>query len=200
MTDIRAVLFDLGNVLVDVDVNMFWRSLGFDGPEAIAPYADALRAWAMRYEAGEFATIEFVDGLGTILEGRFTSEELVEAFDQIIREPIDGMASIVSQVAAQRRTALVSNTNELHHHGSIRRVPALRHLHRQYVSYQLKVMKPGRKFYEAIIRDQQLRPEQMIFIDDLEENVKGAVDAGMRGIRFVDVVSLEKELRALKIL
>ncbi len=200
MTDVRAVLFDLGNVLVDVDVNMFWRSLGFDGPDAIAPYADALRAWAMRYEAGAFATIEFVDGLGKILEDRFTSEELVEAFDRIIREPIDGMAAIVEQVAARRTTALVSNTNELHHHGSIRRVPALRHLHRQYVSYQLKVMKPGRNFYEAIIRDQQLPPEQMIFIDDLEENVKGAVDAGMRGIRFVDVVSLEKELRALKIL
>ncbi len=200
MTDDRAVLFDLGNVLVGLDVNMFWRSLGFDGPEAIAPYAGALRAWARRYESGEFATIDFVDGLGTILDGRFTPEALVEAFDQIIREPIDGMAEIVARVSARHRTALVSNTNELHHHGSVRRVPALRHLHRHYVSYQLKVMKPGREFYEAIIRDQQLQPERMVFIDDLEENVNGAVDAGLRGIKFVDAASLEKDLAALTIL
>ncbi len=200
MTNPRAVLFDLGNVLVDVDVSMFWRSLRFNGPAEMAPYADALRSLAMRYEAGEFATIEFVDGLGKILEGRFTPEDLTDAFDQIIREPIAEMERVVSEVSARFRTALVSNTNELHHHGSIRRVPALRYLHKHYVSYQLKVMKPAAGFYEAIIRDQHLPPDSMIFIDDLEENVNGAVAAGMQGIRFEGTAQLDQQLRLLGVL
>src|SRR5512135_2430916 len=101
MTNVRAVLFDLGNVLVDVDVNMFWRSLGFAGPAEIAPYAAAIRSLAMQYEAGECATIEFVDGLAKILEGRFSPEVLTEAFEAIIREPIAGMESIVERASVR---------------------------------------------------------------------------------------------------
>jgi len=200
MTDVQAVLFDLGNVLVRVNVDMFWRSLNFANPEEIAPYAGELKSWAMRYEAGEFATAEFMEGMQRIFGGRFRTEQLHDAFERIIGEPFEGMEQLVGRVSQRHRTALVSNTNEIHHLGSIRLVPALRYLPKHYVSYQLHVMKPAAGFYQAIVRDQQLPPDALVFIDDLEENVKAAVKAGMQGIRFEGVAALEKRLKEVNIL
>ena len=61
-------------------------------------------------------------------------------------------------------------------------------------------MKPAHGFYDAIIKDQKIFPSQMLFIDDLTENVKAAKYAGMQAIRFESPRKLETELQNLGIL
>lgn len=195
MGKIKAVLFDLGNVLVDIDLNMFWRMLEFDSPAAIAPYAQDLKQWAMRYEAGEFPTDHFLLGLQRILGSGYSMPALRKAFQSIICQPIAGMEELVADVSRRYRTALVSNTNEIHHLSSGATVPALEYLSKHYVSYELRVMKPKSGFYEAVLRDLDLPAQEVVFIDDLPENIEGANRAGMHGILFRGVEGLRKDLR-----
>jgi HAD superfamily hydrolase (TIGR01509 family) len=104
------------------------------------------------------------------------------------------MEEVVRKVAEQASTALVSNTNPLHFHHCLRTTPSLSHLRRFYLSYELKALKPDRAFYEGIVRGEGIEPSSMLFIDDLPENIEGAIRAGMQGVVFTGVKNLQDEL------
>jgi HAD superfamily hydrolase (TIGR01509 family) len=65
------------------------------------------------------------------------------------------------------------------------------------VSYDLHVLKPDPAFYRAVINGEQCNPEEMVFIDDLPENVDGARLAGMLGIVFEGAESLKRSLEKM---
>jgi len=120
--------------------------------------------------------------------------------ESIIKEPIEGMAEIVNEVSGGHLTALVSNTNEIHYNLSQNRFKALRVLQKHYLSYELHVMKPDKKFYQAIVNDLGASASSMLFVDDLEENIKAAKDCGMQGVRFHNPEQFYKELLTLGVL
>jgi HAD superfamily hydrolase (TIGR01509 family) len=195
VTKIHFILFDLGNVLAHIDFDAFWRSLGFSTPEAAAPWKGEYASWTLQYETGRIRSDEYLDGLARIFNSRFTREQLERAVDSIIEEPVEGMLELVQHVSRGHQTALVSNTSEAHYSLSLKRFDALPLLQKHYLSFQLHVMKPDRKFYEAIIRDLQADPSEMLFIDDIEENIAGARAAGMQAVRFEGVEKLKDTLK-----
>jgi HAD superfamily hydrolase (TIGR01509 family) len=197
MGKITTVLFDLGNVLASIDFNEFWRSLGLVHPEEIAPFADGYQSWTRQYETGYISTGAYLSGLQRVFGNRFKEKQLEQAFANIIMEPIDGMMEVVSGVSRSYRTALVSNTNEIHYKKSMNKFEVLGVLHKHYLSYQLRVMKPARGFYDAIIQDQKRDPSELLFIDDLPVNVEGAHAAGMQAVLFENPVQLREMLRTL---
>ena len=197
MGKVIAVLFDLGNVLAFIDFNEFWRSLGFLHPEEIAPFADGYKSWTHQYEIGFVLTSEYLAGLQSVFGHRFYTEQLEQAFANIMREPINGMIDVVNRMSRTHRTALVSNTNEIHYKSSLEKFEVLAVLHKHYLSYKMHTMKPAYGFYNAIIEDQKIAPSEMLLIDDLESNVEGARLAGMQAIRFEGVEKLNTSLNAL---
>ena len=200
MGKIDVVLFDLGNVLAYIDFNEFWRSLGFLHQKEIIPFADGYKSWTRQYETGFISTNEYLVGLQSVFEHRFDATQIEGAFANIIQEPIDGMIDVVKSVSRTHRTALVSNTNEIHYKISLENFDALSVFHKHYLSYQIHVMKPAHGFYDAIIKDQKLNPSEMLFIDDLFTNVKGAQAAGMQAIRFENPKQLKENLKTLGVI
>jgi putative hydrolase of the HAD superfamily len=55
-------------------------------------------------------------------------------------------------------------------------------------------MKPDLKIYELVCSSMNVLPQEVIFIDDLKENIQGAVDAGMNGIIFRNVLQLQTDI------
>jgi putative hydrolase of the HAD superfamily len=200
MKQISTVLFDLGNVLAYIDFSAFWRDLGFLRAEEIVPFRDGYTSLTLQYETGYISTDDYLNGLRTVFNNKFTIVQLEQAFSCIIQQPVEGMFDIVKRVSCIHQTALVSNTNEIHYALSQTKLEVLRILQKHYLSYQLHVMKPTRGFYDAIIKDQGIFPSAMLFIDDLETNVKGAQAAGMQAIRFESTRQLEDTLKTLGIL
>ena len=200
MGKITVVFFDLGNVLAFIDFDMFWRSLGFLHPEEIAPFADGYKSWTHQYEIGFVSTSEYFAGLQFVFTRRFNVEQLEQAFINIIREPVDGMVDIVKSVSRTNRTALVSNTNETHYKNSLEKFDVLHLLHKHYLSYQMRVMKPMQGFYDIIINDQNIDPSKMLLIDDLITNVKGAQAAGMQAVKFENTTQLKEILKTLGVI
>jgi len=191
------VLFDLGNVIAYIDFDAFWRSIGFFTPQKIAPFKEDYKRWTLHYETGHIPTSEYLNRLAKVFKYRFTNEQLEQAVASIIEEPVEGMLELIMQISLIQQTALVSNTNEIHYNLSRKRFAALQILHKHYLSYKLRVMKPDSDFYQAIIKDVRILPSEMLFIDDIESNVKGARLAGMHAIRFEGVEKLNASLRRL---
>jgi glucose-1-phosphatase len=200
MDTIVTVLFDLGNVLAHIDFDNFWRTLGFLTHEEITPFAEGYRSCTRRYETGLIPTSEYLTELQSVFHHRFSQEQLTAAFQHIILDPVVGMAELAESVSRTRRTALASNTNDMHYSKSLKQYTVMQALHRHYCSYQMHVMKPAREFYDFIIRDQQVAPSELLFIDDLDDNIEGARTAGMQAIKFEGVMKLEKKLKQLQVL
>ena len=49
-----------------------------------------------------------------------------------------------------------------------------------YLSYQCKVMKPRREIFEIMLHNEQLQPDETIFVDDSPRNVEAASALGIR--------------------
>jgi putative hydrolase of the HAD superfamily len=200
MKQICTVLFDLGNVIGYIDFSAFWRDLGFLRAEEIGPFRDGYTSLTLQYETGYISTDAYLNGLRTVFNNKFTIIQLEQAFSCIIQQPVEGMTDIVKRISTIHRTALVSNTNEIHYKLSLTKFEGLKIFQKHYLSYQLHMMKPARGFYDAIIKDQGILPSKMLFIDDIAENVKAAKSAGMQVIRFESTGQLEDTLKTLGIL
>lgn len=197
MATIDVILFDLGNVLIHIDVLNFPRNLGYSDPTLLAPIATKIYNLQQDYEAGRITTDVFFERVAQLLPQPVPREEIERAFASILCEPIVGMEEIVRAVSRTYRTALVSNTSEFHYRQSVQKVPALQYLGNHYVSYQLNALKPNREFYEAVLTDLQCKPESVVFIDDTEQNVRGAEKLGMIGIRFTSREQLLNDFKTL---
>jgi glucose-1-phosphatase len=200
MQTITAVLFDLGNVLASIDFEEFWRALGFVHSQDKAPYVDGYARWTHRYELGSISTGEYLAGLQSVFEYRFHVKQLEQAFGSIIMNPVEGIFELVKKVSRTHRTALVSNTNEIHYTNSVTKFDVLHVLHKHYLSYQMHVMKPSHEFYDIIIKDQKIDPQELLFIDDLLVNIEGAQAAGMQAVKFENTMQLEDTLKTLGVL
>jgi putative hydrolase of the HAD superfamily len=62
------------------------------------------------------------------------------------------------------------------------------------ISSEVKFSKPDRRIYEILIEKYSLIPEECLFIDDIELNVKAAEATGMKGLFTFGSLEISKEL------
>ena len=65
------------------------------------------------------------------------------------------------------------------------------------ISSEIKMGKPGLGIYEYTLQQLGILPQNAVFIDDQEKNVRGAEDAGMKSILYSGVVQLRENLAKL---
>lgn len=197
---VNVVLFDLGNVLVRFTPETFWRSLELSSLNQQIPFAAKVKTLSNQFERGEFSADDFFHRLGRIFDGKFSVPKLQKAFSSVLTKPIEGMESVLATIQTRARTALVSNTNEYHWDYCRKNIPAIHRLQASYLSFKICAMKPDPKFYAHVIEAEKLEADQMLFVDDVEENVAGAERAGMRVHLFKTVKLLTETLREYDLL
>jgi putative hydrolase of the HAD superfamily len=65
------------------------------------------------------------------------------------------------------------------------------------VSAEVGMRKPDPKIYQLITKKLKIKPTECVFIDDLQENVKGAKKLGIKSFQFKSSSQCEKELKKL---
>ncbi|MCR4939164.1 MAG: HAD family phosphatase [Treponemataceae bacterium] len=63
------------------------------------------------------------------------------------------------------------------------------------VSGVVKLLKPDREIYQALLEKYSLKPEECLFFDDRQENVEGAKKCGINAIVFKSFEQAENELK-----
>jgi len=195
---IQAVIFDFGNVICAFDNDIFLRKLlahtdrRFDElKEAI--YASDLPA---RYESGRISSEEFfreAEGRGNLSVSR---EDFFKAFTEIFT-PIPSTFRLIRGLKKRYKIGLLSNTNEWHYEHYFKQVEIFPLFDSVTLSYDVKEMKPGERIYRDAVGKLQARPEECVYIDDIEAYAEGARRLGMRGIRYVSHGALLESLGAV---
>jgi glucose-1-phosphatase len=198
----KAIIFDLGNVIVPFD---FKR--GYTAMELLCPYAASeipkrIRTTDLvqRFETGQIASKSFVKELCRLLELPVSHEQFCDLWTSVFLPHTLIPESLLANLARQYRLVLLSNTNEIHFQMIRRNYPLLDHFDHFVLSYEVGALKPSRRIYEEAVARAGCRPDECFFIDDVELFVEGARQAGLEAVRFENYSQLETELRRQSIL
>ncbi|MFH1725165.1 MAG: HAD family phosphatase [Elusimicrobiota bacterium] len=111
-------------------------------------------------------------------------------------ELVERTAGLLRRAAARRRVYLLSNTNAIHYDHIRRRYAFARHVRGAVLSHRLGLRKPEPGIYLSALRRARVHPAESLFIDDLAANVAAARKLGMHAVRYRGAARLEKTLLA----
>ncbi|MBU9889792.1 MAG: HAD family phosphatase [Candidatus Omnitrophica bacterium] len=195
-SEIKAVIFDLGNVLVNYDVQKaarrFSGAFGISQLEVwkhffLSPYEQA-------YTRGEISTSEFFRAACRQFRKKLSYQLFKYYWNDIFWEN-PGMDKLLIRLKKHYPLYLISNTNALHFTHIKKEFRILRHFKRKFPSHEVKARKPDLKIYRRVLKKIGSRPEETIFIDDMKSFIRGARKAGMHTIRFKNREQLIRDLR-----
>jgi putative hydrolase of the HAD superfamily len=194
----RAILFDLGRVLIHFDFQRGYRAL-----EGLCPYPAseipkrlAGTGLVERFETGLVEPREFVDQMSRILELRVDYERFCEIWSCIFTHELLP-ESMLEGLAKRYRLVLLSNTNALHFEmlrGAYGHL--LRHFDDLVLSYEVKAMKPRPEIFRAAVASARCLPGECFYTDDIAAYIEGARKLGIDAVQFESREQIEGVMRA----
>lgn len=178
-------VFDLGGVVVRICRT--WQEACQSAGVAHNPNAEArldsprkvelLRA----HQCGEVESGEYFDGLAQLLADHST-DEVRRVHTAWILGDYSGMAQLMDRIHhAGMRTACLSNTNA-HHWKQLDSSEAFRRIQVRHASHLMGLVKPDQRIYRAFEIATETTPQEIVFFDDLAENIEAARACGWNAV------------------
>jgi len=195
---VRAVVFDLGNVLVTVDWDRAIRRAAPLTPLAADAILPALveHPVVRDYEEGRIDDETFSAAMVETLRLAIAPADFPPLWaDMFERRP--GMEALYAEAQARVPVAILSDTSPIHWRCIRALAPPLATPDALVVSYETGVHKPDPAAYRTACARLGTPPEACVFIDDRAENVAGAEAAGLQAFRYTNEPDTVARLRAL---
>jgi putative hydrolase of the HAD superfamily len=186
---IQNIVFDLGNVLLNLDFEASikaFKDLGMDAAvlNKEQAYVDPV---FYELEVGLIDPSSFRERVRKIVNNPDATDlQIDDAWCAMILDIPAERVQLVKKLGETFNVYLFSNTNPIH----------MNRLHEQfklsygfyfsslfvkdYYSYEIHERKPDLSSYRKLIELSGINPAQTLFIDDLEKNIRGAQDAGIK--------------------
>ncbi|WP_159567207.1 glucose-1-phosphatase [Budvicia diplopodorum] len=183
-------IFDLGNVIVDID---FKRALGVWSNLSGTPLATLAEHFVMgqsfeQHERGEISDEEFAERVCDELGVALSFEQFSAGWQAIFVGQRDEVVDIMQRLRAEgHRVVVLSNTNELHCSYWLEQYPQVSEsADKVYLSQELGMRKPEANIYRYLLDQEGFTPENTVFFDDNRDNVVGAAALGIAAVHVVD--------------
>lgn len=198
----RNIIFDLGNVLITFDPLDFLTHLLNDGEKARLCHSLIIQSPEWReLDRGQ---ISVEQAKSIFIKRQPALREAVELFFQhwlSMFQPIPETVSLVDELRMEGyRLYVLSNIIRESYEDLRERLTFWDRFEGIVVSYALKTAKPEPAIYRYLLDHYRLRPEECLFIDDMEANVAGARAVGIPAARFDSAGDLRKMLQERGIL
>ena len=190
--NIKAIIFDMGGVIVDLDIEDCKR---------------AFKEYLGYYRIDELIDPCHQKGIyGDLEEGKISGDEfrrivlqdsdpgaLAENVDKAMWHILTGISpykvEMLKRLSESYDLYLLSNNNPvcLPRAKAIFEdagIPLEKIFRKCFYSFEMKALKPSETFYKAVVREIGIPAEQMFFIDDSQKNVDGAIAAGLPAVYY----------------
>lgn len=183
-------IFDLGNVIVDID---FKRVLGVWSKLSSVPLATLSERFTMgevfqQHERGEISDEDFARQLSDEMGLSLSFEQFAEGWQAVFVALRPEVITIMQRLRKEgHRVVVLSNTNRLHCNHWPQHYPevaaAADHM---YLSQDLGMRKPEARIYQHVLSAENIPAEQAVFFDDVEANIVAARIEGITAIHVTD--------------
>jgi len=198
---IKAIVFDLGNVLLPYNP---WRAV-FNiarvtrkNPLLVAAYFFTHRKWQL-FDEGKLTAEEFFNTVRNDLKLQVEQHEFESAFADMFEEN-STVINLLPLLKDRFQLFLLSDINPIHASFCFTRYKFFKIFNDKILSYEVKARKPAFEIYEALQATAGLKPYEMLFIDDRIKNVKGAREHGIHAIHFKGEKRLCRTLHSMGLL
>ena len=189
LQDIRNVVFDLGGVIVDLEIDRVRACFLEIGMPKMAALMDPCYPAEMneQMESGQITWEEACEKMRT-LDNRpdITNDQIRWVYEEFLSRVDEEKLRTIEQLRARGiRTYILSNTNPVaieivreHFRRHGRELDAM--FDGIFLSFQLGILKPSPAIFEEVIRRADIRPEETLFIDDGARNADAAHALGFQ--------------------
>lgn len=183
---VKAIAFDMGGVLVGLDyeraIASFRSKAGF---ERIEEFLDPWRqkGFLSDLENGDINEEEFLDKCRPYCHKDITVDIITECFADFLTGIDPRKAEIVRALSKKYPLYLLSNNNPFSMRGCIPLFDAagipLSMFRDKFISSDMRMCKPSPEIFREVIRRIGCEPGELVFIDDSQANVDGALSVGI---------------------
>jgi putative hydrolase of the HAD superfamily len=189
LTNIKNIIFDLGKVLLNLDFNASiaaFQKLGLktDVLDNKQAYSDPV---FYELEVGKVTPEEFCNRVRKVLNNQNATDlQIEDAWFAMILDIPANRVKVVQELSKNYNVYLFSNTNKIHIDRLHRAFKAEHGIDfpslfvKDYYSHEIHERKPDLSSYKKVIDLSGINPEESIFIDDLEKNIIGAQQSGLK--------------------
>jgi glucose-1-phosphatase len=198
-TPATHVLFDLGNVVFRIHFDRCFRlwSVGTALPSAQLLEAFHQDPMYMKHERNEITGREYFEHINKALKGKLSYEQFVNGWSSVFGDPVKETIEFM-QLNPQLKFYALTNSNVLHRE-KWQQIYAneLKHFQKIYCSSQIGCRKPEAKAFQLIVDELEVQSDQIVFVDDLLENIEGAKAVGLQGVHFQEPAAGIQDLKAI---
>ncbi len=194
---ISAIIFDIGNVLIQWDMRLLYRKL-FSDEEAINRFIDETDLWAWNLEQDRGRDWNTAEEELVARAPHYENE--IRAFrsrwHEMVPGPVSGTVAIKESLKEQA-VPLYAITNFASDTfiETQQRFPFLYEFEDIIVSGEERLIKPDKAIYNMLLQRNGLRAEECLFIDDSVANIEGARQVGLQTHHFIKPELLGQDLR-----
>lgn len=201
MSTINAVIFDLGGVLIDWNPRYVFHSTYFEKPEQLEFFLDKVCTpeWNETQDAGYPIAKATEEKIAEFPEWENAIRDYYRRWSAMLKGEISGTVELFRQLKKDKRLKLYALTNWSAETFPIalQRFDFLHDFDGRVVSGDEKMRKPFPEFYRILLERYDLKPGEVLFIDDSLRNVKAAEEMGIRSIHFQSAAQLKKDLNSM---
>ena len=201
----KVIVFDLGKVIFDYDLNIISKALSEYSPEK--SLFENMEQFVLthinlfaKYEKGLISSQDFYKSMVDLLKLENLSFEKFSDIWNNIFTPIQDVMDLIISLSHRYELALLSNTNELHFDFLYKKYPDIfLKFKKLHLSYLMNKRKPDAEIYEEVLKYHNIEPQNMFFTDDNKENVYAAMAMGIKAFSFKNIIKLRQDLECFGI-
>lgn len=189
MEGIKNLIIDFGGVIINLTRNRCieaFEKLGVTDIREKIVNNYQHKDLFMQLEIGAVTAQEFRDGIRHLSQQPLADDQIDAAWIAMLDDAPAYKLDLLLDLQKCYNTMLLSNTNEIHWLWSEKNIFSYRGHHaadffrKIYLSYELKLLKPGADIFEYVLKDAAIRPEETLLIDDAVPNCRAAEALGIR--------------------
>lgn len=190
MKGIKNIIFDYGNVIFNIDfkqVQAAWAKLGVNNSAEFYGHRQQDPVFNL-LERGEISNPDFRNRIRELThKPELTDEQIDKAWNSIFLDIPEGNHELLLQLKDNYRIFLLSNINAIHHdyvHNYLKEQYGLdgneHFFEKVYYSHLTGKRKPEREIFEQVLQENNLVPEETLFIDDSPQHIAAAKQLGIQ--------------------
>ncbi len=196
--EISTIIFDIGNVILHFDylraARRFAEVTGLP-IETIEKHFYFSKLEKL-YSQGEVSSEEFYGKLKEELDFKIDFDTFADIWNDIFWLN-HSVGDLIQALKGRYRLAAITNTTDLHFRYWIENFPILKLIEAFFPSHEVGMRKPDPELFKLVLRKLEAKPEEVVFVDDMEENAEVARALGIPTIHYRSAPELKKELEIL---
>lgn len=200
MQQTKAIIFDLGGVLLNIDFRLSEKAFAELGLTNFADFFNQFHSNDLfrKLETGMDDDL-FYDDLRTATGLSLSNEQIRDAWNALLQDYRPESVAVLPQLREKYKLYLLSNTNEIHLKEFQRRYELWKPgelfddlFDAAYYSHRIGHRKPNASAFEFVLEKHQLNATETLFIDDSINNIEAAQQLGLQTIHLQPGMKVEE--------